>query len=174
MRSNERGFTLIELMMVIAIIGILASIALPSYQTYVYRAKAAEVVVVLDKLHTVLAGFQAEKGTISTQYCLHTETNSGNSSPIIFASQVGGRGSMPVSGITQGEMRLSHLGIMISVASCITDTQAAGQYVVVIRPMLASITSARQVALAVQHVMQAQAYKTMATSSGAVLLYFQL
>ncbi|MCK4493515.1 MAG: prepilin-type N-terminal cleavage/methylation domain-containing protein [Methylococcales bacterium] len=43
--TNQKGFTLIELMIVIAIIGILASIALPAYQTYMAKAKFSEVVL---------------------------------------------------------------------------------------------------------------------------------
>jgi len=51
-RTNQKGFTLIELMIVIAIIGILASIALPAYQTYMTKAKFGEVVLAASGLKT--------------------------------------------------------------------------------------------------------------------------
>ena len=51
-RSMQKGFTLIELMIVVAIIGILAAVALPAYQDYTKRAKMSEVVLALSACRT--------------------------------------------------------------------------------------------------------------------------
>ena len=48
MKQVQKGFTLIELMIVVAIIGILAAVALPAYQDYTARAKVSEVILAAD------------------------------------------------------------------------------------------------------------------------------
>lgn len=62
MKHVQKGFTLIELMIVVAIIGILAAIALPAYQDYTIRAKVTEGLVLADGLKPVVAD-NAANGT---------------------------------------------------------------------------------------------------------------
>jgi type IV pilus assembly protein PilA len=53
-RSLQKGFTLIELMIVVAIIGILAAVALPAYQDYTVRAKVSEVILAASSCRTAV------------------------------------------------------------------------------------------------------------------------
>ena len=56
-RSLQKGFTLIELMIVVAIIGILAAVALPAYQDYTVRAKVSEVILAASSAKTAVAEY---------------------------------------------------------------------------------------------------------------------
>jgi len=58
--KKQQGFTLIELMIVVAIIGILAAIALPAYQDYTARSQAAEALTSTGGIRADLAVFRAE------------------------------------------------------------------------------------------------------------------
>jgi type IV pilus assembly protein PilA len=62
MKRVQQGFTLIELMIVVAIIGILAAVALPAYQDYTVRAKVSEAVVKGAEAKTSISEFFASQG----------------------------------------------------------------------------------------------------------------
>jgi type IV pilus assembly protein PilA len=68
----QKGFTLIELMIVVAIIGILAAVAIPAYQDYVARAQASEPVSLLGAAKTPVTEFIATNGSFPTQEELNT------------------------------------------------------------------------------------------------------
>jgi type IV pilus assembly protein PilA len=62
MKRVQQGFTLIELMIVVAIIGILAAVALPAYQDYTIRAQVSEGMSLIGGAKTSVADYYADKG----------------------------------------------------------------------------------------------------------------
>ena len=75
-RSMQKGFTLIELMIVVAIIGILAAVALPAYQDYTVRAKVTEVILAASGAKLAVAEAAQVGGAMPTTASLVVTTQS--------------------------------------------------------------------------------------------------
>ena len=102
-RSMQKGFTLIELMIVVAIIGILAAVALPAYQDYTKRAKLSEVILAASACRTAISevyqtnsatslptagGWGCESSTATSKYVASVATDA-NGGVIITARGIG-------------------------------------------------------------------------------------
>ncbi len=76
---NQKGFTLIELMIVVAVIGVLAAVALPQYQKYIGKSEAASALATLSGLRTNIEAYTLEQGSFPD-----TETYTSLKKPIRF------------------------------------------------------------------------------------------
>ncbi len=95
MKTLQKGFTLIELMIVIAIIGILAAIAIPAYQNYTIRAQVTEGLSLAGGWKTAVSEFYAQNGTFPASV---TNAAASASNTVLYA--VGTSSGKYVSGVT--------------------------------------------------------------------------
>jgi len=110
MKAMQKGFTLIELMIVVAIIGILAAVALPAYQDYTARAKVSEVVLAASQCRTAITeasqtGFATTPTADNSFGCGETGTDDATSTQYVASVS-----TSPAGVITVTAQNISQLG----------------------------------------------------------------
>jgi type IV pilus assembly protein PilA len=120
-RSIQKGFTLIELMIVVAIIGILAAVALPAYQDYTVRAKVSEVMLAASSAKTAVSEAAATNSAIPA--VASVDIQSQNSKYVSGVAYSVSGGSAVITATAQGDTNITGSTIMM------TGVYSAGQVV---------------------------------------------
>ena len=117
-RSMQKGFTLIELMIVVAIIGILAAVALPAYQDYTVRAKVSEVILAGSSAKTSVAeAAQVGSGMPSTASLVVDSQTSKFVSTVVYTSNASTTGLVTVTTTTAaqgGDSKISGVTVLMT------------------------------------------------------------
>lgn len=113
-RSMQKGFTLIELMIVVAIIGILAAVALPAYQDYTVRAKVSELILAGSSAKTAVAeAAQVNSGMPLSASLVVDSQNSKWVSGVVYISTASTTGIVHV-GASAADTKLATKGVMFT------------------------------------------------------------
>jgi type IV pilus assembly protein PilA len=123
MKRVQQGFTLIELMIVVAIVGILAAIALPAYQDYIVRSKMSEVEAAVAACKTSVAEYIASHGSLPAD---NTTAGCSLATSQYVASSTGWTGTAIsyTSGIPQGSTTIA-CTLLLTPSAVTTDATVA-------------------------------------------------
>jgi type IV pilus assembly protein PilA len=109
LKTVQKGFTLIELMIVIAIIGILAAIAIPAYQNYTIRSQVTEGLSLADGWKTSISEFYAQNGSFPS-----TSSTSGGAGAVAVSGASIGKYVGSISVATGGNIVVTYSGSQVN------------------------------------------------------------
>ena len=132
MKRMQKGFTLIELMIVVAIIGILAAVALPAYQTYIIKAKVSEAILASSQCRTAISE------SYQTASAAFTSTTPGADGWGCEANTAGTAGSAPTKYVLS--VRTSAAGQITVTTTASTDLGSAASSTILLTPLKTATT----------------------------------